>query len=176
MTEEQKRLVEQHHNLIYWYLNKKKMSINEWYDILAIALCNAVISYDSDICEFATYAIKCFNTAVHTRIRLDNGVTKRPSGGVWSYEEKIQNPLYNEENATCELFLADGYNVEQEAIVSLILKKCLNKMSERDKKIILMLYEGYDGKEIGEKFNMSHQNVFLIKNKFKNIIKKELST
>ena len=176
MTEEQKRLVEQHHNLIYWYLNKKNMSINEWYDILAIALCNAAITYNPDICEFATYAAKCFSTAVHTRIRLDNGVTKKPSGGVWSYEEKIRNPLYNEDNATGELFLADGYNVEQEAVANIALERCLNKLNERDKQIILMLYVGYDGKEIGRKFGMSHQNVFLIKNKFKDIIKKELRT
>ncbi len=49
MTEEQKKLAEENHNLIYFYARKYHMSKQEFedmYGILAIGLCKATRDYD----------------------------------------------------------------------------------------------------------------------------------
>lgn len=45
LTEEQSEMVEKNHSLIYWYCHRSNLSVNEWYGILAIELCYAVINY-----------------------------------------------------------------------------------------------------------------------------------
>ena len=41
LTNDQRKLVEQNHNLIYAFLHTKNLNIEEWYDICAISLCKA---------------------------------------------------------------------------------------------------------------------------------------
>lgn len=55
LTEEQSQVVADNHNLIYWYINMKKLDPNEYYDLLAIELCNTAMKYNPDRGSFATY-------------------------------------------------------------------------------------------------------------------------
>ena len=47
MTDEQRKLVEDNHSLIYLVINNMGLSVEDNYDIAAIGLCNAAIGYDS---------------------------------------------------------------------------------------------------------------------------------
>lgn len=60
LTEEQKRMVEENHNLIYWYCHKYNLDIDEYYGLFAIELCLAVQSYDPTKSKISTYIIKAF--------------------------------------------------------------------------------------------------------------------
>lgn len=60
LTEEQKRIVEENHNLIYWYCNKYNLDIEEYYGLFAIELCKAVQSYDPTKSKISTYIIRAF--------------------------------------------------------------------------------------------------------------------
>lgn len=55
LTTEQAKIVEENHNLIYWYINMNKLDISEYYDLLAIELCNTAMKYNSDRGSFANY-------------------------------------------------------------------------------------------------------------------------
>lgn len=55
LTEEQKKIVEDNHNLVYWYANMKSLDIEEWYDLLSIELCISASKYDSERGSFANY-------------------------------------------------------------------------------------------------------------------------
>lgn len=46
LTPEQQSIVAENHNLIYWYLNMRHLEESEWYDMLAIELCHAVMVYE----------------------------------------------------------------------------------------------------------------------------------
>ena len=46
LTKEQKELVENNHKLIYYYIHKNGLSLDEYYDILAIGLCKAALNFD----------------------------------------------------------------------------------------------------------------------------------
>ena len=58
LNEQQKKLVEQNHKLIYYTLKKYKLNQEEYYDILAIGLCKAAIKFDPERSKFSTFAMK----------------------------------------------------------------------------------------------------------------------
>ena len=74
MTEEQKLLVENNHNLIYFMIHKMNESVEEYYDLAAIALCKAAISYQSDNGSFSNYACRC----IRNEILLDHRARMMP--------------------------------------------------------------------------------------------------
>lgn len=70
MTKEQEQLVTDNYKLIYFFLNKWGKTIEEYYDICAIGLCKAAITYDSskDV-KFATYAGICIENEIKMELR-----------------------------------------------------------------------------------------------------------
>lgn len=171
MTEKAKALVENNHNLIYYYLNKRKMDIDEWYDILAIALCNAAISFDDSISNFSTYAMKCLNRAVCTELRVREYAKRKLNKEARSYDEKLTNDFHNKKDETVQSILPSHLNTEEEAITNITFLKCYNNLNGRDKKIISLLIEGYNMKEIGKILNITNEAVRLRKNKFRKLLK-----
>ena len=69
LTEEQKKLVEDNHNLIYWFARKKHIDIEEYYDILAQGLCIAAHNYNSSKGSFSAYAYLVMNTEMQKEHR-----------------------------------------------------------------------------------------------------------
>ena len=56
LTEDQRRLVEENHNLIYKVLYDHHLDVDEWYDVAAIGLCKAAL-FDPELnFQFSTYA------------------------------------------------------------------------------------------------------------------------
>lgn len=55
LTPEQAQIVTDNHDLIYWYANMKHLDLDEWYDLLAITLCQAVLKHDSNRSTLSTY-------------------------------------------------------------------------------------------------------------------------
>lgn len=55
LTTEQQKLVEENHKLIYWYINSNNLEFSEYYDLLAIELCNTAMKYNPERGSFATY-------------------------------------------------------------------------------------------------------------------------
>ena len=58
LTDEQRQLVTDNHNLIYGFLNKYHLPDYDWYDVAAIGLVNASMTYNGST-AFSTYAYKC---------------------------------------------------------------------------------------------------------------------
>ena len=57
MTKEQKNLVIENHNLIYYFIHKYNLSIEDYYDVCAIGLCKAALTFNKDKgYKFSTYA------------------------------------------------------------------------------------------------------------------------
>lgn len=55
LTAEQQKIVADNHNLIYWYINMKRLDFEEWYDLLAIELCKTVMHHDPSKSVLSTY-------------------------------------------------------------------------------------------------------------------------
>ena len=46
LTSTQQKMVEENHNLIYGMAHKYKINLDEYYDVLAIGLCKAAMTFD----------------------------------------------------------------------------------------------------------------------------------
>lgn len=172
MTSETKELVTENHNLIFHFLNKRNMSMEEWYDVLAIALCNAAETFDENKSKFATYALKCMSYAVCKELQLQEHLNRKINKTTYSYEEKIKGELFNRDDATVQSILPNTFNTEIEAITNVIFLDCYNQLCNRDREIISMLADGYNMKEIGRKFGITSEAVRLIKIKFRQMLKR----
>lgn len=56
LSDEQRDFVAKHHNLIYSFASQRNTDLEEYYGLLAIALCRAAQSYDESKGAFSTYA------------------------------------------------------------------------------------------------------------------------
>ena len=60
LTDDQRKLVEKNHNLIYTFARKYKINLDEYYGLLAIGLCIAARIYDPNKgLAFSTLAYQC---------------------------------------------------------------------------------------------------------------------
>ena len=143
LTEEQKQTVEDNHNLIYWYINMNKLDLSEYYDLLAIELCKAVISYDKEKGSLSNYyKLKC-DQAMQKEY-LKSKAQKRANNGLYDLSDYqcsnainniddfiIMDSIHNSEYKDVILLKLKGYTQTMiakelgisQAQVSIILKK-----------------------------------------------------
>jgi len=87
LTPEQADIVTENHNLIYWYIGKHNLSLEEYYDLLAIELCYTVANHDpskgslsnhfklrADWCLSREHKKSQTQKRMHTSIRLTDNI------------------------------------------------------------------------------------------------------
>ena len=161
MTEEQKKIAEDNHNLIYHYLNEKKLPISEYYDILAIGLCKAAISFDPDRGAFSTLARKCFMNEIGMDIRKNT--TKRnviPKKKMVSYSGCPSD--------VCDILYKDRPLQEDIIISQMSSSDLLKSLSEKERVLVKGFLCGLDTNEIAEKLNCSERSIKKLRRKIKN--------
>lgn len=137
LTDEQVKLVEENHSLIYWYLNKRKLELSEYYDLLAIELCKAVMHYNPNRGTLATYFKLRADCVV--RQEYNKSISKKRMHTDVSYIEEMEYTP-----------------IESETIGKLELEELfIGKYGE----IARLIYEGYTQKEIADILGVSQTYV-----------------
>lgn len=169
LNDEQRKLAEDNHNLIYSILQKYKLGyddVEDWYGIAAEGLCKAAATYDpSSGNTFSTYAytvmgndIKCMFRHKYSRetvsVNNANSDNKRVYPVVYSLSESITD------DGNCvldDVIGSDSFveNLEYWDIIECVLKK----MSPKCKYIIKMLIDGYKQSEAAKKIGCSRAYV-----------------
>lgn len=73
LNEEQRRLAEQYHNLIFTFLNKNALSEDEWYDIAAIGYIKAIRYHQPERpYPISSLAFKCMRDEMINEYRRQN--------------------------------------------------------------------------------------------------------
>lgn len=157
LTDDQRKLIEENHNLIYKIIYDSKLDMEEWYDILAIVLCNAAMLYDPnrDI-KFSTYACRSMKNEICKQIELSKAQHRIPADIICSYDRTVYDD--NEKKEYVER-LTDNRSFEDDILDIERFKKGLLKLKPRDQQVILMLIDGYTYAKIGEKFGISRERV-----------------
>ena len=152
LTEEQRKIIEKNHSLIYGYCKKYNLNIDEYYGDLAIGLCLAVQNYNNKY-NLSTYVYNIFHNIIYNLQR--NKKRHRPNN-IISLEECKENEISNND---------DNYDIFH------AYKDILN---EQDRQIIILLYYKYTQKEIakilGKSQSQISQKIKKIKLKIKNNI------
>ena len=137
LTDEQRQIVTDNHNLIFWYLHKMNLALDEWYSLLAIELCHAVMKHDPEKGLLSTYF----------KLRCDWVVAKelRKAKALKRTTEKI---TFIENIHSIE----DPHNVHKYVELQELLKGPHGKL-------LNMKYEGYSQTEMAKELGVSQTTV-----------------
>ena len=163
MTEEQKKLTEENHNLIYFVLHKHNLPIDEYYDILAISLCKSCIHYDANKSKFATFAVHNMEQDLKIEFRRKNTI-KRSKFTTISYN----TPIPGLEGLEFKDILQSSND-----ILDYLILVDFQKFTEREMELLKLIIQGYNQKEIADFMNISQPQVSRLTNKLRRKIEDE---
>lgn len=153
MTKEQEQLVTDNHNLIYFFLNKwgkilEYSDMTDYYDICAIGLCKAAITYDSskDV-KFATYARVCIENEI--KIELRN--RKKYSAPVYSLDMTFNNTS----DGTGEISYGENMTTGLSAYDEILPYQLDKILNAREYKLVALVLQDYTQVEIGNIIGIS---------------------
>lgn len=166
LTEEQKKLVEENHSLIYWFAKKYHIPIEDYYDVLAQGLCMAAYHYDPSKCSFSTYAYLCMNTEMHVEYRKTLRKSEIPQGNIFHYENAWQLSDLIPTNEKTENKVIDKISYEN---LTSLLNDILN---DKDKEVLSYILNGLTMREIAKIEGTSHQAIHNRMKKIRDKVKK----
>lgn len=94
LNTEQRKLVEDNHDLIYGFMVKYKLDYTVWYDVCAIGLCKAGMAYDGST-RFSTLAYRCMFNEV-SKVKRNRKLKKNDDSRVISLNSEVKT-VYNED-------------------------------------------------------------------------------
>lgn len=155
LTEEEKQIVTDNHGLIYGFLNKNNLDVEEYYGLCAIGLCKAVKSLNSQKSKLGTYAYKCMENEIKQSIRSDFSDKRKANINTVSIIKQTQNgtEYYITDNEP------DEKNFEKNSIFKMQILKKMHILSYPEKLIINRYIAGYTIKDICDETNYTHQYI-----------------
>lgn len=160
MNEEQKKLVEDNMNLVYFIISKYFPSYIQNEDVIQegmIGLCKAAMKYDETKCQFSTFASTCILNTIRQYFNKQN-----KHNGVLS----LDYPVIGESG---DITSFGDYAVGEEDINYVddsYYQSQLKKMRPIERKIFELLEQGYNTVEIGKMIGTGKANVSRIKRKY----------
>ena len=152
LTSEQKKIVEDNHNLIYFYINKNNLDETEYYDLLALSLCKAAKKFDPSKGKFSTFAMHCFKMDHLIELR-DKKAAKRDALVISLSSETCPDS----ENRRTELY--DIIPCDRDVFDKMILLDIPKLLDDRLVHICKLSYLGYGQQEIADMIGVSQSLV-----------------
>lgn len=166
LTDTQRELASQNHNLIYAFAHKKNISVDEYYDVLAIGLCKAAKGYVEGKYKFSTYAFVCMSNELNSHWRSANKKSAVPSNAVLSYDVQLDDDANGFMNSLIE------YNTYDELLCDMSFNEFMKTLNSNEKFIIDSLIKGMTAKDISDKMDCTRQNVYSYMSRlYKNAVK-----
>lgn len=165
MTEQQKQLATDNHNLIYSFLTKYNLDAEEYYDLAAIGLCQAAKSYKDGIARFSTYAYRCMFNLLSKEWKRKQNVGVIPEHLISSYNSKVTNE--GDEVVEYLEYIPSDFDLEHAILLKVSVELSIEKLklSKRDLMIFELLKTGYTHTEIGRMIGCDRSTVTRIQKK-----------
>ena len=152
--EEYQKLIEENHKLIYFFLRKHNLDVDEFYGDAAIGLCKAAMEYDESLgYTFSSFAYKCIFNEVGYELR------KRKKFKTNVFTVSYESLINGEDNIRLEDVLTDGYIAGDAAESSAFVMWFIGQLSERDLEVLYWRLQGATMREIAETIGFSRQTV-----------------
>ncbi len=143
---------ERNYNLLDYYMYKRNLDKEEWYDILIIPYLNAVKKYHE--CErlqkyaFSTILFKTLNSAFSHHFISLRALKRTPKGGIFSLDCTLEGDKSFSKYSFDELLEDHSTDVEDEIMEMELLAELLENLSVIQQKITQMKIYGYENKEV----------------------------
>lgn len=147
LTDEQKKLVEDNHNLIYWYTSNRGLNLDDYYDLLAIELCNTVVNYDDSKGSLSNYF----------KLRSD-----------WVISRHYRS-IKAKKRDTILVDLTENHNSVDDTDDIVDKLNFLDWMDSVDSEVLKLKYKGYSQVEIAEIMKVSPSRVSKIMKRLKKV-------
>lgn len=158
LTSEQKNLVTENHNLIYDLAKKKNINLDEYYDVLAIGLCKAAITFDIEKSKFSTYAYAVMYNTYKNELRKITSNKYIPKDKLLYLNVSVQSDNSEEMiSVYADLMPDNSVDVEKEVINKMIYEDINSKLKSNDQKIFSMLMDGISVTNIAKHMGVSKQ-------------------
>ena len=158
LTEGQKKLVSDNHDLIDFFINIKKLQKDDYYYVLAEALCKAAKNYNKDLSAFRTYAMYAMNTALKNTIRKNNQATTIPETITISTSKNIG--LADERMTISDMLKYPNVaDVDDRVVLKVSIEQCIKNLTNREKEIVDLLDRGYTRKQVAEALSTDKRNI-----------------
>lgn len=163
LTDDQRRFATENHNLIYKFLAIRNLSVDEFYDIVAIAYVKAVASFDPEKASFSTYAFYVMENEIKHEHRKQIAKSRIGQFSTLSLDSALQN-TDGDEFDFYSLTSDKTWEHWEDAIETMIV---VNSLSDKEKKMIQLKLLGKDQTEIGEELGLSQSYISRLLRKIK---------
>ena len=175
LTDEQRQLVTDNHNLIYSFLKKNKLDADEYYDLAAIGLCKSVKRYNENVANFSTYAYTCMHNEISNEFRKNSYSKRIPKDMILSLDHEYKDNYDTNDSSnsvTLLRYMASKDNIEDRVLSNVYVQSVLDQLNEKDKEILSYIVSGLTYRQIAKIVGCSHQNIAKIKTKIANYLRK----
>lgn len=163
--------MEDNHNLIYTFLQKYHLSIEDYYDLAAIGLCIAGSKFVDGKSKFSTYAYRCMFTTIFAEIRNKKAEKRIPENQIVYYQAELDDNSSSDTSIFMN-YIPSKENVEEDVLLKIIFNEYTSRLKDRDKQIFLLFNEGYKQDEIGKLVGCSQAQVSRVKKKLRKYLEK----
>lgn len=167
MTDEQKKLVEDNHSLIYLVLRNMGLPIEDNYDLAAIGLCKAAINYKSGKYAFSTFACKCIENEIKHEFQQAFKQKRAGNMELTSYDSFVR---CDDENIALIDCIQSKESTENEALSRVIYSEIVDEIGKSDSRMIPWFSKGYTQMEIAKILGVTQQNVSRVKRRVEKLL------
>lgn len=156
LTKFEQQLVTDNHNLIYGFTNRYKLDLEEYYGILALALCKAAQHYDKTKGNFSTVVYTFMINAVRNHIKIKNRY-KIPL--VYLDADYTDSNNDNDNDNLFDVIMSDNLNPDDKVEGKEISRILLSMLSDKEKQIVIDRVNGLSEEQIAIKMGYTQQNI-----------------
>lgn len=150
LNDEERKFVEDNHNLIYSFLKKNNLSIDEYYDIAVFGFIDAVKRYDSSKGSFFNIAYVCMLSAVRQEMRKSKFRNEKIK--ITSLDAELEGGVCIKDFIP-SLDTVDSIYLHNEYV------ERIEKLPEKLRTVILLLASGYNQIEIAKRLKYSQSYI-----------------
>lgn len=155
LNEEQRRLAEENHNLIYGYLQKRGLDVDEYYDICAIGLCKAVKAFDpTQGKKLATLAYRVMDNEVKQYWRRWNFKGREQERFAVSLSDPVYHDAIRGELTLGGTLQGPGDDGRSPYYI-VACRTFVDSLPAKEQKVIQMRMNGWTVSEIGHEVGVS---------------------
>ena len=155
LSQEQRDFAAENHNLIYKFLGYKRLSYDDYYDVVAFGYLRAVRSYTQKP-ELQRYS---FATIANCSMRseLINHYRKEFSQKRYAIEVSLYTPVSDNESL---MDVIPGSDVTADTVLyNSLMERVSALLNQKQFSIFRMKSEGYNNREIAEQYDVSTQSI-----------------
>lgn len=178
LNEEQRKMVQDNHGLIYYVAGQLGVDVDEWYDTFAYGMCKAAYSFKEDRnSKFSTYAVFIMKRQFYIEKAYSTRKKRFPEHCPLSLEMPINS--YPEKEITLGETIESGFNVAEtveDLLIAESVESFLHALSERDKRWVNMRLEGMSLRKMAAIEGVSYQRISSKLHKIAEKLKKEIES